>query len=94
MQWADGYPTSWEAEEHVSPELIALFQQQQPELFQERTSAEAAALATGWSQEYETQYSIGQGQQTNGFAASKQAVVATGQAAGAAPDVARTAVGV
>ncbi|GFR41876.1 hypothetical protein Agub_g2659 [Astrephomene gubernaculifera] len=53
IKWADGYPTSWEPEEHVPPELIALFASQQPQLFSQRTSAEAAARAEaagGWEQ--------------------------------------------
>lgn len=28
-RWQDGYPESWEPEENVSPDLIALFEQQQ-----------------------------------------------------------------
>ena len=28
-RWLDGYPDSWEPEEHVSPDLVALFEQQQ-----------------------------------------------------------------
>ncbi|KAG2452266.1 hypothetical protein HYH02_003290 [Chlamydomonas schloesseri] len=58
IRWSDGYPTSWEPEEHVPPELIELFAAQHPELFAQRTSAEAAARPDGWAQvEYETQAS-------------------------------------
>ncbi|KAL6760393.1 hypothetical protein V8C86DRAFT_2555004 [Haematococcus lacustris] len=39
IQWEDDYPTSWEPEEHVPPNLIALFQRQNPALFEERVNA-------------------------------------------------------
>ncbi|GFH11337.1 ANK_REP_REGION domain-containing protein [Haematococcus lacustris] len=39
IQWEDDYPTSWEPEEHVPPNLIALFQRQNPALFEERANA-------------------------------------------------------
>ncbi|EFJ47094.1 hypothetical protein VOLCADRAFT_105313 [Volvox carteri f. nagariensis] len=60
IRWADGYPASWEPEEHVPHDLIQLFAQQNPQLFNERTSAEAAASASSWTElgieeEYETQ---------------------------------------
>ncbi|GIL63260.1 hypothetical protein Vafri_17365 [Volvox africanus] len=57
IRWGDGYPTSWEPEEHVPQDLIQLFAQQNPELFRERTSAEAAS-ASSWTDlgmDYETQ---------------------------------------
>ncbi|GAX77715.1 hypothetical protein CEUSTIGMA_g5158.t1 [Chlamydomonas eustigma] len=38
VEWSDGYPVSWEPEEHLPEELIALFQQQNPQLFEQRTS--------------------------------------------------------
>lgn len=47
--------TSWEAEEHLPEDLIALFQAQNPELFAERTDA-AAAAGRAWSSDYETQF--------------------------------------
>ena len=34
--------TSWEPEEHLPPELITLFQQQNPQLFEQRVSAASA----------------------------------------------------
>lgn len=46
---------SWEPEEHLAEDLIALFQAQNPELFAERTDAGAAAART-WSSDYETQF--------------------------------------
>jgi len=39
VRWADGYPTSWEPEYHVAPELIAAFAQQRPELFAQLAAA-------------------------------------------------------
>ncbi|MEW5297785.1 MAG: hypothetical protein WDW36_000969 [Sanguina aurantia] len=39
VRWADDYPPSWEAEEHLPTALISLFQQQQPQLFSDRTAA-------------------------------------------------------
>eukprot|EP00195_Chlamydomonas_chlamydogama_P011127 CAMPEP_0202893062 /NCGR_PEP_ID=MMETSP1392-20130828/2704_1 /ASSEMBLY_ACC=CAM_ASM_000868 /TAXON_ID=225041 /ORGANISM="Chlamydomonas chlamydogama, Strain SAG 11-48b" /LENGTH=406 /DNA_ID=CAMNT_0049577247 /DNA_START=235 /DNA_END=1455 /DNA_ORIENTATION=- len=47
IKWADDYPVSWEPEEHVPADLIALFQQQQPELFEQRVAAAAAAGSSG-----------------------------------------------
>ncbi len=42
----------------MPPELIELFAAQHPELFAQRTSAEAASRPDGWAQvEYETQSS-------------------------------------
>lgn len=45
VSWGDSYPASWEPEEHLPTDLIALFQQQNPELFEERTTAAASAEA-------------------------------------------------
>lgn len=28
VRWGDGYPDSWEPEEHVSPDLIRLFEEE------------------------------------------------------------------
>jgi signal recognition particle protein len=44
VEWEDEYPSSWEAEEHLPADLITLFQQQNPGLFQQRVDA-----ATGGS---------------------------------------------
>ncbi|GLC39901.1 Signal recognition particle 43 kDa protein, chloroplastic [Pleodorina starrii] len=94
VRWADGYPTSWEPEEHVPPQLIDLFAQQNPQLFSQRTSAEAAAAAStsAWEQplgaeeagqdlaeEYETQATP-----LRAAAAAQQHVAAAGGAAAAA----------
>lgn len=38
VSWGDEYPSSWEPEEHLPTDLIQLFQQQNPELFEERTT--------------------------------------------------------
>lgn len=49
---------SWEPEEHVPPDLIQLFAQQNSELFNERTSAQAAASASSFTElglDYEIQ---------------------------------------
>ena len=37
--------TSWEPEEHLPADLIALFQQQNPQLFEQRVAAAAADVA-------------------------------------------------
>jgi len=34
VRWSDDYPSSWEPEEHVSPDLIAAFALKHPELFE------------------------------------------------------------
>lgn len=53
IRWSDDYPESWEPEEHVPADLIALFQAQNPELFETRTRSPQPAAA---AHEYETQY--------------------------------------
>lgn len=55
VQWSDGYPTSWEPEEYLPPDLITLFQQQKPELFQQRVLASetASAVPSSWTEELE-----------------------------------------
>eukprot|EP00955_Chlamydomonas_euryale_P054597 355892-Chlamydomonas_euryale.AAC.5 len=46
--WEDEYPASWEPEEHLQPDLIKLFQQQNPQLFQQRVDAAADAGEREW----------------------------------------------
>ncbi|KAG1668488.1 hypothetical protein FOA52_005261 [Chlamydomonas sp. UWO 241] len=47
VEWEDDYPTSWEAEEHLPPDLITLFQHQNPGLFQQRVDAAAGSSGGG-----------------------------------------------
>lgn len=44
-RWQDGYPDTWEPEEHVSQDLIALYEQQQA-LFDTSSSSDNGASAS------------------------------------------------
>jgi len=42
VRWSDGYPTSWEPEEHVPQDLITAFQRDHPHLFEPEASGEGS----------------------------------------------------
>jgi len=56
IQWSDNYPVSWEPEEHVPSDLIALFEQQNPQLFQERVASANEASAVMPDNDYSVQW--------------------------------------
>lgn len=74
VRWADGYPTSWEPEENVPQSLIALFRQQNPELFEEKTRLEEGVdLAALGTSEYNTQYILDENGANGGSSSSSDA---------------------
>lgn len=57
MNDPDQLQPSWEPEEHVPPDLIKLFEQQNPQLFEERVAAANDASTTLPTNDYQTQWS-------------------------------------